>query len=191
MGDTKTFLMMGAPGSGKGTQATLLAQKIGGRVYSSGARLRGMVATGSYFGKRAQEVMTKGDLMPVWVSQYLFEEALVGLEPTDAIVFEGSCRILEEAKRFHEVAQWLERQYTAIYLEASEESLKERLLKRQGIEGRADDADATLAERFEKFYTLTLASIEYFKKEGTLIVINGEQSIEAVHMDILKALKLS
>ena len=181
---------MGAPGSGKGTQATLLAEKIGGRVYSSGSRLREMVAKGSYFGKRAQEVMTRGDLMPVWVSQYLFEEALIGLEPQDAIVFEGSCRILDEAMCFHEAAQWLERPYVAIYLEASEADLTQRLLKRQNIERRADDADSALAERFEKFRELTLKSIEYFKKKGTLVVVNGEQTVEAVHADVLKALHL-
>lgn len=186
--ETKTFLMMGAPGSGKGTQAKLLADKIGGRVYSSGARLREMVAKGGYFGRRAQAVMNAGDLMPVWVSQYLFEEALIGLEPQDAIVFEGSCRILDEAMRFHEAAQWLERPYAAIYLEASEADLTQRLLKRQGIEGRADDAQSALAERFQKFRELTLQSIEYFKKEGTLITINGEQTIEAVHADVLKAI---
>lgn len=182
---------MGAPGSGKGTQAKLLAEKIGGRVYSSGDRLREMAASGSYFGKRAQAVMTAGDLMPVWVSQYLFEEALISLEPADAIVFEGSGRILEEAMRFHEAAQWLGRPYTAIYLDATEEHLKQRLLKRHGIEGRADDADSALNERFEKFRELTLKSIDYFKKEGTLVVVNGEQTVEAVHSDILKALAAS
>jgi len=183
--------MMGAPGSGKGTQAKLLAEKIGGRVYSSGSRLREMAASGSYFGKRAAAVMAAGDLMPIWTSQYLFEEALLGLEPADGIVFEGSCRIEEEARRFHEVVEWLGRPYTAIYLEASEEGLKERILKRQGIEGRADDAASALDERFEKFRTLTLKSIEYFKNEGSLVVINGEQPVEKVHEDILKALKLS
>ena len=72
-------MMMGAPGSGKGTQAKLLADTIGAKVYSSGSRLREMAASGTYFGKRAQAVMSAGDLMPVWVSQYLFEEALLKL----------------------------------------------------------------------------------------------------------------
>lgn len=189
--EVKTFLMMGAPGSGKGTQAKLLADKIGSRIYSPGARLREMVASGSYFGKRAAEVMNKGDLMPVWTSQYLFEEALIALEPTDNIVFEGSCRILEEARRFHEVTEWLLRPYVAVYLEASEVALIERLSKRQDIEGRADDEKKAVLERFEKFKEYTLKSIEYFKKEGTLVVINGEQPVEAVHADIVKVLGLS
>ena len=120
---------MGRPGSGKGTQAALLAAKVGGSVYSSGARLRQMAASESYFGRRAQAVMSAGDLMPVWVSQYLFEEALIKLEPVDTIIFEGSGRIVEEAMRFHEAAVWLERPYVAVYIDAPEDVLRERLLK--------------------------------------------------------------
>jgi adenylate kinase len=189
--DTRTFLMMGRPGSGKGTQAKLLADKIGGVVYSSGARLREMAASGSYFGLRAKKVMDAGDLMPVWVSQYLFEEALLKLEPNDGVVFEGSCRILEEAKRFHEAAVWLERPYVAIYLDAPEQALRERILKRTAIEQRTDDNAAILKERFDNFTELTMQSINYFKSEGTLLVINGDQSVEAVHADVIKALNIS
>jgi adenylate kinase len=189
--DTRTFLMMGRPGSGKGTQAQLLAEKIGGVVCSSGARLREMASSGSYFGLRAKKVMDAGDLMPVWVSQYLFEEALLKLEPNSAVVFEGSCRILEEAKRFHEAAVWLERPYIAIYLDAPEDALRERILKRTSLEKRTDDNAAILKERFDNFTELTMQSINYFKSEGTLLVINGDQSIEGVHADVLEALKLS
>lgn len=186
----KTFLMMGRPGSGKGTQAKMLAEVVGGQVYSSGSRLREMAASGSYFGKRTKEVMDSGDLMPVWVSQYLFEEALIKLEPSDTIIFEGSCRILEEAMRFHEAALWLGRPYVAVYLDAQEDKLRERLLKRAGLEGRADDNASALQERFDKFNELTTKSLEYFKKEGTLVVVNGEQSVEEVHAEVLKALHL-
>src|SRR6185312_3735876 len=157
--DVQTFLMMGRPGSGKGTQAKLLADKVGATVYSSGARLREMAKTGTYFGNRTKEVMERGDLMPIWVSQYLFEEALIKLEPQDKIVFEGSARIVDEAMRFHEACVWLDRPYVAIYLDAPEEKLKERLLKRAGIEGRADDNAAALQERFDKFIELTQKSI--------------------------------
>ena len=182
--------MMGRPGSGKGTQAKLLADKVGGTVYSSGARLREMAKSGSYFGNKTKVVMERGDLMPVWVSQYLFEEALITLEPADSIIFEGSCRILEEAMRFHEAAVWLERPYVAVYIDAPEEALRERLLKRAALEGRGDDNAAALQERFDKFTELTTKSIEYFKSEGTLVTVDGNQSVEAVHTAICKALDL-
>lgn len=186
----KTFLMMGRPGSGKGTQAKLLADIVGGAVYSSGSRLREMAKSGSYFGNKTRVVMERGDLMPIWVSQYLFEEALIKLEPADTIIFEGSCRILEEAMRFHEAVVWLERPYIAVYIDAPEPVLRERLHKRAGLEGRADDNTAALQERFDKFTELTSKSIEYFKKEGTLVTVNGDQSVEQVHADIIKALQV-
>jgi adenylate kinase len=190
MTDVKTFLMMGRPGSGKGTQAKLLADKVGAAVYSSGARLREMAKTGSYFGNRTKEVMERGDLMPIWVSQYLFEEALIKLEPADKIIFEGSARIVDEAMRFHEACVWLNRPYVAVYLDAPEDKLKERLLKRAGLEGRGDDKDSALDERFLKFAELTQKSLDYFKSEGTLVTVNGDQSVEEVYADICKALDL-
>ncbi len=187
----KTFLMMGRPGSGKGTQAALLAQKLeGASVYSSGARLRDMAKTGSFFGNKTKEVMERGDLMPIWVSQYLFEEALIKLEPSDTIIFEGSCRILEEAMRFHEAVVWLNRPYKVVFIDAPEAELRKRLLKRSALEGRGDDNAAALQERFDKFTEMTQKSIEYFKQEGTLVTVNGSQSVEAVQADICKALDL-
>ncbi|HEV8666405.1 MAG TPA: nucleoside monophosphate kinase [Candidatus Paceibacterota bacterium] len=186
----QTFLMMGRPGSGKGTQASMFAAKVGGQIYSSGSRLREMAKTGTYFGNRTKEVMERGDLMPIWVSQYLFEEALIKLEPADTIIFEGSCRILEEAMRFHEAAVWLGRPYVAVYIDAPEDVLRERLLKRAGLEGRADDNAAALQERFDKFNELTAKSIEYFKKEGTLVTVDGNKTVEEVHAEVLKALNL-
>jgi len=189
--EVRTFLMMGRPGSGKGTQAKLLADKIGGFVYSSGSRLREMAASGSYFGTRTKKIMESGHLMPIWVSQYLFEEELIKLEPDDKVIFEGACRIEEEARRFHEASLWLERPYTAIHLQTAEEGLRERLLKRAGLEGRADDHVDILNERFDKFNELTQKSIDYFKSEGTLVTIDGNQPIEKVHKDIIAALDIA
>lgn len=180
---------MGRPGAGKGTQARLLAEKIGARVYSSGDRLREMAKSGTFFGNKAKAVMAAGDLMPEWVSIYLFEDALVGLEPQDAIVFEGSGRKELEAREFHKAAVWLERPYRAVYIKATEEALRARLLNRN--EGRADDDAKALDLRFERFAEDTEKSLEYFKNEGVLVEVNGEQSIEAVHADILKALNLA
>ncbi|HUD02423.1 MAG TPA: nucleoside monophosphate kinase [Candidatus Paceibacterota bacterium] len=190
--DTRTFLMMGRPGSGKGTQAKLLADKIGGVVYSSGNRLRPMSQTDTPFGHKAKQVMESGDLMPEWASEFLFEEALIGLRAEDGIVFEGACRRELEAVKFHEVSTWLERPYITIYLDASETVLMDRLLKRYTLQNRPDDANSeVIKNRFDKFTKNTLPAVNHFKKEGTLLAVNGDQSVEAVHADVLKALHLS
>ncbi len=188
---TNTFLMMGPPGSGKGTQGKLLAESIGAELYSTGKRCREFAANGTYFGNRTKEMIEKGDLMPEWFSIYLFEDKAVRLEPDNKIVFDGSGRKVLEANRFHEVMAWLNRPYKVLYIHVTDESLHARLLDRAGREGRADDDSEALKMRFEKFREHTLPSIEFFRSQGVLLEVSGEDTIENVHQNILKTLELS
>lgn len=183
--------MMGRPGSGKGTQAKLLATKIGGEIYSSGNRLREIAQGSGFANRKIKHTMDSGELLPPWISEHLFVEALLKLEPAERIVFEGACRTLPESEAFDETSQWLERPYTAICLTISDEEVAKRLNLRKGIEGRADDASDAVEKRVSEYTLKTAPAIEFFRSKGKLLEINGEQSIEAVHADILKALNLA
>ena len=182
---------MGRPGSGKGTQARLLAEKIGGKVFSSGAEFRSLAAGQTFVGKRIKAAMEGGELMPHWLASYFFEKALFALEPEDTIVFEGACRTEPESVLFHEISQWLGRPYRAIYLNVSEEGTIKRLLLRAQREGRKDDNETSIRKRFEEFNVKNEPSINHFRIEGTLVEVNADQPIEVVHEEVLKALKLS
>lgn len=188
--DVRTFLMMGRPGSGKGTQAKLLAKKIGADIYSSGNRLREMAKGQGYVAGKVKEVIDGGALLPAWFSSQMFVQELLSLEPQDGIVFEGACRRLEEAEAFEQASQWLGRPYRAIFLNISDAEVEKRLQLRKGIEGRADDASDTVEHRIEEYKNNTAHAVEFFKQKGTLIDINGEQTIEEVHAAILSALEL-
>src|SRR5580693_2966109 len=109
--ETRTFLMIGRPGAGKGTQAKLLAKKIQAEIYSSGNRLREMAKGHGFVAQKIGRVMEEGDLLPAWFSSHLFVDVLLGLQPEDPIVFEGACRRLLEAQDFAKVVDWLERPY--------------------------------------------------------------------------------
>ncbi len=189
--DTHTFLMMGNPGSGKGTQARLLAQKLGGDIYSSGNRLREMAKGHGYVADKVKKVIDEGGLLPAWFSSHMFVEVLLGLGKDDNVVFEGACRRLPEAQAFAETAAWLERPYQAIHLSISDAEVERRIALRKGIQGRADDASDTVEHRIKEYKDNTMPAIEFFRTEGKLIEINGEQTIEAVHADILKALGIA
>ena len=190
MDNINTFVMMGRPGSGKGTQARLLAEKVGAEVYSSGNRLREMAKGEGFANQKIKTVMESGDLLPAWISSHLFVEALLGLSHAEAIVFEGACRTLPEAEAFEETSTWLERPYVAVFLIISDAEVEKRLSLRKGVGGRADDASDAVGRRIKEYEQKTAAAGSFFKSRGGLLEINGEQPIEAVHRDVLKALKI-
>ncbi len=190
MDTINTFLMVGRPGSGKGTQAKLLADKIQANLFSSGNNFREWAAGQSYVGKRLKGAMEAGELLPNWLASYTFEKVVFNLEPADKIVFEGACRTGPEAVLFDEMAKWLPRPYTAVYLNISEEEAWKRLVQRSKNSGRADDNEEVIHKRFEEYKKKNEAVIEHFRSVGTLVEINGEQPIEATYNDVLKALNL-
>ncbi len=182
--------MMGAPGSGKGTQARLLAKKIGAEIYSSGSRLREMTKGPGFVSQKVKQVIDRGDLLPAWFSSHMFVEVLLGLSPADSIVFEGACRTLDEARAFDETTSWLERPYRAIFLSISDAEVEKRLSLRKGTEGRADDASDKIEHRIKEYDEKTAPAVEFLKSCGMVVEINADQSVEAVHQDILKTLEL-
>ena len=191
MTNVRTFLMMGRPGAGKGTQAKLLAKKLGGEIYSSGNRLREMGRGEGFVAQKVKATIDRGELLPAWFSSHLFVDVLLGLSPTDDIVFEGSCRTEPEARAFDETALWLERPYRVIFLNISDAEVEKRLTLRKGLEGRMDDASDKIDYRIKEYEEKTVPAVEFFKQRGTILEINGEQTPEAVHENILRVLQIS
>lgn len=189
--DCNTFLMIGRPGSGKGTQAKLLADKLGAKIFSSGGEFRALAAGNTYLGRRLKEGMEAGELMPHWLASYIYEREVFSTEPGDKLVFEGACRTEPEAVLFHEISVWLPRPYKAVYLAVDEEEVWQRLLKRGAESGRIDDGEAVIRKRFDEYTKKNAAVIDAFRQRGTLVEVNGQQSIEAVHADVLKVLNLA
>lgn len=182
--------MMGQPGAGKGTQARLLATKIGGEIYSSGNRLREMAKGHGFVAQKIKKVLEDGDLLPSWFSSHLFVNILLELDHNDPVVFEGACRRLEEAQAFDQTAQWLERPYKAVFLTISDQEIEKRLALRRDTQGRVDDASDTVPHRIKEYADKTVPAVEFFRERGLLVEVNGEQSVEEVHQDVLKALGL-
>lgn len=189
--DTHTFLMMGRPGAGKGTQGKLLAKALGCDIYSSGNRLRETAKGHGFVAEKIKKVIDGGDLLPAWFSSHMFVEVLLSLAPEDTIVFEGACRRLHEAQAFDETALWLQRPYKAVFLNISDAEMERRIADRRKVEGRVDDASDTVERRLVEYTEHTAHAIEFFRQKGVLVEVDGEHPIEEVHQKVLEALKIA
>jgi adenylate kinase len=186
-GNTRTFAMMGVPGSGKGTQARMLSEKTGYKVFSSGDRYREIAKENTFVGKKIKNIIDNGYLTPHWFASFLFEEVILHLPHEEGIIFEGVGRREDEAKLFHGVAEWLERPYKVFYLVVDEDEIFKRLKIRAQEEGREDDSNARIETRISEYKKHTFPAVEHFRSQGNVIDINGEQSRADVHRDVMKA----
>ncbi len=178
--DVRTFVMMGRPGAGKGTQARLLADHLDFELFSTGAHTRTLAKEDSFVGRKVKELAEEGHLQPHWLGSFFFEQLLLSRPREHGVVFDGTCRKLPEAQLFEEVASWLERPFRAVYLNVSEETILNRLLRRKGIEGRADDAEESIRQRLSDFRNDTEPAVSYLRERGLLIDIEGEGEPAAI-----------
>jgi adenylate kinase family enzyme len=192
-----TCIFFGKSGSGKGTQAELLIQYLkkhdskNATVYiETGDGLRKLVKKGgSYTADLTHEVLSKGTLMPASLPIWVWSSILMGEIKTgkEHLVFDGVARRIEEAPILDQALQFYKMgKPHIILLDVPEHEATDRLIKR----GRHDDLHEKIKERLKWFDTDVMPSIHYFKKSPTcaFLHINGHQSIEKVHEDVLKEL---
>ena len=211
------ILLLGLSGSGKGTQAKMLVEKYNLKHLQTGEILRNIVKSGSEFGERIAEVMNQGKFVPYqWILKIAGEE-IGKLGENQGVVFEGFSRKLPEVKELCKILTEHKRELDYVFLiDISDEEAIERLSKRRickkccrlfiagttidkdetkcpdcggEIYRRSDDTLEGIKKRLAEFKKETLPVVEFFKKRGDLIVINGEQSVEEVFEKIVKRIK--
>jgi adenylate kinase family enzyme len=191
-----TCVFFGRSGSGKGTQAELLIKKLKEidsstkTVYvETGDRFRKFVNdSGTYTAARVKEVMGAGGLMPAFVPIWTWTSLLIDeLTGGEHLVFDGVSRRPDEAPILDSALQFYAREKPVIlFLDVPVPEVTERLMKR----GRHDDKEEKIAERLRWFETDVMKAVHYFETNPyyKFVNIDGDQAIEDVHKDILKAL---
>lgn len=186
--DLNTVLLIGKPGSGKGTQAALLAEKTGWQTIASGDLFRALMKEDTEVGAKMREEIEKGLLAPDWFAMYLFQKSVLTLSSTQGVIFDGFGRKVPEAKVVVDVLTWLGRPFTAVHVKVSDAEIIDRLEKRKGVSGRADDH--AVEKRLDEYRIFTEPSIEVFREAGKLVEVNGEGEVDAIQAEIRKALNL-
>lgn len=194
----KTFIIMGRSGCGKGTQAKLLRDAILAadtdhrELYyvETGARFREFIQGNSFSSRLAAEVNKTGGRQPDFLAVWNWAHYLVhDLTGEEHLLFDGTPRSIHEASILDGALKFYRRQQpVVIYLNVSREWSRRHLLSR----GRTDDNSQEVDRRLNWFETDVVPAVEYFKQhpEYAFLEINGEQSIDNVHADIIKGLPL-
>jgi adenylate kinase len=180
----KTFIFMGKPGSGKGTQAKLLAKHLGFPVFAAGETLRAMAKEDTLVGRRIAEDIDAGRLVPHWLASFLFQRGVFSVSEESGIIFDGFGRKKEEAQLLSETMAWLSRPYRVIHLVVSDEEIRRRIDGRSEEEVRADDE--TVDVRLLEYRTHTEPAIKHFVDCDVVINIDGEQTPEQVAASVIK-----
>ncbi|MBY0539456.1 nucleoside monophosphate kinase [Patescibacteria group bacterium] len=177
------FFLVGKPASGKETQSRLLAEKVGFKMFSTGARFREIIASGSQLGAKIKGDYEKGLLMPAWVADYMFEDFIFNLPPEEGAVFEGSGRDREQAETIDRVCTWLGRPYTVFNLEVKDETVLARSMAR----GRdsIDKNEEAIKSRLSEYARLTHPAIQYFHSIGNCVDVDGEKTPEEVFSQMM------
>ena len=190
----QNFVFFGIVGSGKGTQVKLLIdflKKGDGKecVYACpGVEYRKIVDSGNYTGELIKESVAAGHLQPGFLTDAIVANIfMTSLTPDKHIITDGYPREVTQSQSLESMFKFYKRQdVKIIYIELSEaEAMKRNLLR-----GRQDDTEQGLKKRFEEYRNKVVPAMDYFKgKPGfTIYTINGEQSVEDVHKDIIQAL---
>ena len=175
------ILLMGIAGSGKGTQSKLLAENDGFNVISTGDLLR------TYGSEDQHRRMMKGEILGDQEVTALLEKALDKTSDQDNVILDGYPRRISQAEWLLDQAHKGRFELTSvIHLKATKEAVLKRLQER----GRLDDHDDGIERRFSEFEQDTVPILNYFIRAGIKVSeINAEESVDAVHEQIVHLLK--
>lgn len=191
-----TFVFIGRSGCGKGTQAGLIKERIlkddpqADIFYlETGARFREFIEKNTYSSSLSKEIYAldhrQPDFLAVWNWAHLFVDSLKG---TEHLIIDGTPRSVAEAYMLDSALDFYQRKNPYIvHIDVSKEWSRKHLLSR----GRSDDANLLrIDKRLAWFDSDVVPAIEYYRNrtDYRFIEVNGEQSIEDVHKDIVKRL---
>jgi len=183
------LVLLGAPGSGKGTQATRLKEHLQVPHISTGDLLRAEVAAGSKLGREAKAVMDCGNLVSDEILLGMLEERLARPDTANGFILDGYPRNLAQAAALDKLLARIGQPMDfAVQLEVPTDLLVERIAGRATAEGRADDSPESVRNRLDIYDCQTAPVIDFYRQHGKLTVVDGVGSLDDVFNRILEAL---
>lgn len=179
------IILLGAPGSGKGTQAENIVNRYNIPHISTGDLLRAEVAAGTELGLKAKAIMESGGLVSDDIVLGMIEKRLSDGSGTDGFMLDGFPRTLPQAEALDELLGRLGQPVDiVIFFDVDYGEIMDRLLARK----RADDNEETIRKRLEIYEAQTAPLIDYYKAKGNLRNVAGVGEVDAISQRIFQIL---
>jgi adenylate kinase len=215
-GSRRAIIMLGAPGSGKGTQAQRIVQRYHLPHLSTGDMFRDHIRRGTELGRKVLPVMERGDLVPDEIVLSMVEERIARADCENGFIFDGFPRTLAQAQGLERICQRQKVGFTIVlYMLVHPELLMRRLTGRRickmnghiyniydraptcaGIcdeDGselihRPDDTEVVIRERLTAYEEQTRPLVDYYRARDVLVTVDGSADPESVTENIMKVL---
>ena len=212
----KNIILFGAPGAGKGTQASLLAEKYNLIHLSTGEMLRKEVALDTPLGQRVKDIMLRGDLVGDDIVVNLIAKALdqsygepmdewdevrlrraCGLKdddplpekPQPSIIYDGFPRTVQQCQMLEFIFRQKGRMLDAVIsIDVPQDELVRRIHERALISNRSDDTEEVIRHRLDEYEQKTRPVLDYYKVSGRLICIDGSGEISETNSRLCQIL---
>jgi adenylate kinase len=183
------LVLLGAPGSGKGTQATRLREHLQVPHISTGDLLRAERAAGTPLGKQAQAVMDAGNLVSDDIMLAMLEGRFAQPDTANGFILDGYPRNLVQAAALDKLLERIRQPMDiAVQLEVDYELIVERLVQRAIAEKRPDDTPEVVRNRLRVYDEQTAPVIDYYRNQGKLAHLDGVGTLDVVFTRILAAI---
>jgi len=183
-------LLLGPQGSGKGTQARLIAEAYEIPHVGTGDMLREAIASGEELGRRVQPIVDAGQLVPDHLMVELIRERLSRDDAREGFVLDGFPRTLAQAEALDGVLRELGRELDIVLeLQVPEAVSIQRLLERARLEGRSDDTPEGIRTRLSLYRDNTQPLVEYYRARSKLVGIHGDRDVQQVFSEIQQAIE--
>lgn len=182
-------ILIGPPGAGKGTQATVISEHFGIPHISTGEIFRRNVAEGTELGQEAQKYMSSGDYVPDTVTNAMVANRLAEADTAAGYLLDGYPRTLDQVTELDTILARLDKTLDAVVeITANTDEVVARLLQRAKEQGRADDTEDVIRRRMQVYAEQTEPLVSVYRDRGLLVQVDGMGTIDEVSARVIAAL---